>query len=562
MEGKKADILKKSLNYKSIVLNKRQLCDLELILNGGFSPLDGFLKEDDYNSVVNRMRLSNGDIWPIPIVLPIDDKDVNHTFNINDDIKLTNEENLPLAVMKIESMYKPDLVDECIKVYGSDDDNHPYVKIVMANPNIHYIGGKITKIQLPPHHDFSEDRLTPKEVQNIIKEKGWTNIVGFQTRNPMHRSHYELTKYAMEKGNANLLLHPVVGITQDCDVDYFTRVKCYKKLIKYYPEGSAKLSLLPLSMRMAGPREAVWHAIIRKNYGCTHFVVGRDHAGPSYKKKNGESFYGPYEAQELLESVAEEIGIKLITSKLIVYAISKETGEGIYSPIDEIDKDKFEIMNISGTKQREMLSNGEKLPEWFTFPEIEKELIKEFKNKDEQGFCVYFVGLSGSGKTTLSNALKSRLLEEISGRQITILDGDVVRHNLSKGLGFNKEDRSTNIRRIGYVASEIVKHNGIVLCANIAPFETDRKYNREIISNYGGYIEVYVNTDINECEKRDVKGLYALARAGKIKQFTGVSDPFEEPKKCTIEIDGSEKIEIKDNIDKIIEQLKKEGYLK
>ena len=552
--------INESAEYQSIVLNKRQQCDLELLMNGGFTPLDGFLNEGDYNSVVEKMRLLSGEVWPMPIVLPVKEEK-RSSLNLNETITLKNEENLPLAMMKLESIFKPDLVKECVNVYGSDDDNHPYVKIVMENKGGYYLGGKVTKIQLPPHFDFSEDRLTPEETRNFIREKGWERVVGFQTRNPMHRSHFELTKYAMDQGDANLLLHPVVGITQDCDVDYFTRVKCYKKLMKYYPENSAKLCLLPLSMRMAGPREAVWHAIIRKNYGCTHFVVGRDHAGPSYKKKDGSDFYGPYDAQELLESVADEIGIKLITSKLIVYAKSKETGEGIYSAIDNVDKEKYEIMNISGTKQRELLRNGEKLPEWFTFPEIEEELVKEFKPKSEQGFCLYFVGLSGCGKTTLANAMKAKLQEKVSGRQITILDGDIVRQHLSRGLGFSKEDRSVNIQRIGYVASEIVKHNGIVLCANIAPFENDRKVNRDLISQYGGYIEVYVDTTLDECEKRDVKGLYKLAREGKIKQFTGISDPFEEPVNCSIKLDGGSNIPLEENINKIVNYLQNENYL-
>lgn len=533
------------------VLSKRLQCDLELLINGGFAPLKGFLNEIDYNSVVDNMRLNDGKIWPIPIVLPVK-CDIAKKYKLNDILTLCNEENLPLASLTIESIYKPDLVKECEKVFGSSDDNHPYVKIVMGYDNCYYLGGTIKKIQDVPHFDFNDIRLTPSEMQSFFKENKWDKVVGFQTRNPMHRSHYELTRYAMEKGNAKLFLNPVVGITQDCDIDYFTRVKCYKKLIKYYPEGSAKLCLLPLSMRMAGPREAVWHALIRKNYGCTHFVVGRDHAGPSYKKKDGSDFYGPYEAQDLLLSIADEIGIKCILSKMIVYAVNKEDEkDSKYASIDTINENKYTIMKISGTQQREMLRNGEKLPNWFTFPEIENELVKQFKSSYEKGFCLYFIGLSGSGKTTLVNALREQL-REYTDREISILDGDVVRQNLSKGLGFSKEDRSTNVRRIGYVASEIVKHNGIVLCSNIAPYEEDRSFNRSIIQRFGHYLEIYVNTPINECENRDVKGLYKLAREGVIKQFTGINDPFEDPKTNELTIDGSNNVSLNKNLEKII----------
>ena len=542
------------------VLSRRLLCDLELLLNGGFRPLTGFLNENDYTSVVENMRLSNGTIWPMPIVLPIE-KQICESYKIGDEIILCNEENLPLAKLDIETMYKPELIKECQCVFGSADDNHPYVKIVMSYKNCLYIGGKTSKIRDIPHFDFCDIRLTPNETKEFFKENKWDNVVGFQTRNPMHRSHYELTRYAMKKGNAKLFLNPVVGITQDCDIDYSTRVKCYKKLMIHYPEGDAKLCLLPLSMRMAGPREAVWHALIRKNYGCSHFVVGRDHAGPSYKKKDGSDFYGPYEAQELLLSVADEIGIKCILSKMIVYAINKkDSNDCKYAAIDTINEDDYTIMKISGTQQRAMLRNGESLPNWFTFPEIQEELVKEFKPSDKKGLCLYFIGLSGAGKTTIVNALKEKM-GEYTERNISILDGDVVRQNLSKGLGFSKQDRSINVRRVGYVASEIVKHNGIVLCSNIAPYNEDRLVNRTLIENVGIYIEVYVNTTINECEKRDVKGLYKLAREGAIKEFTGISDPFEEPTMNELIIDGGNSTTIAENVNKIIDYLLDKGML-
>ena len=556
-----------STQYPSIVLDDRQLCDLELILNGGFSPLNGFMKQNDYLACVTGMRLGNGHLWSMPIVLPINESQVE-SLNGKTHVTLKDKTNLPIAIMDISKdgcLYQPDIDEECQKVYGSTDTNHPYVKIIKekyANGFMWYLGGEITEYQLPKHYDFQDYRLTPEETKKYFQENGWTKVVGFQTRNPMHKSHYHLTQYALDQAGegTKLLLHPVVGITQECDVNYHTRVRCYQQLIKKYPENTAILSLLPLSMRMAGPREAVWHAQIRKNYGCTHFVVGRDHAGPSYKKKNGESFYGPYDAQDLLTKHAKEIGIELITSKLIVYAVNKETNESLYAPIDTLDQEKYQIHNISGTQQREMLRSGEDIPAWFSFPDIIEELRHDFKPLNQQGVVLYFVGLSGSGKSTLANNVISVLKERVKGRNITLLDADIIRQNLSKGLGFSKEDRSTNVRRIGFVASEIAKHHGVAVVANIAPYQVDRDFNRKLTEDKeGNYIEIFVDTPLEECENRDCKGLYKLARAGKIKQFTGIDDPFDEPVKCQLKIDNTQTLE--EGVNQVIEYLESNQFL-
>lgn len=530
----------------NIVLNNRELCDLELLLNGAFNPLQGFLTQQDYLSVLNEMRLSTGELWPIPIVLKINEsqKDEIEKHNF---VVLTDNTNLPIAKLYISDIYKPDLHHEFTSVFGCDDDNHPYISEMLKNRDIYYVGGRVEKIRLPVHYDFENIRLTPAETREYFKKNNWENVVGFQTRNPMHRSHYELTKYAMNctgDENAKLFLNPVVGVTQECDVDYYTRVKCYKILVEnHYSKGQVLLNLLPLSMRMAGPREALWHALIRQNYGCTHFVVGRDHAGPSYKKKDGSSFFGPFDAHELLEKHKDELKIEVVKSQFIVYVEELKK----YLPMDQVPKG-MNVLNISGTQQRKMLKNGEKIPDWFSFSDVVTELRKKYRPK--KGVCVYFVGLSGSGKSTLANALRQKLLEGDISQEITILDGDIVRQNLSKGLKFSREDRSTNVRRIGYVASEIVKHSGIVICANIAPYLDDRKYNRELISKYGKYIEVFVDTPLETCEKRDVKGLYALARQGIIKQFTGISDPFEAPENPELKVfDG----DISETVNKILE---------
>ncbi len=554
--------------YKFITLDKREVCDFELIVNKGFDPLNGFMNKKDYESCVSDMRLSNGKLWAMPITLSINQKQYDELKH-SDYVLLKHETGLPLGLMNIkydENIYRYDLKKECEKVYGAYDTNHPYVKILQKNYDngrIYYIGGKIEQFQLPPHYDFINHRMTPKETKDYFKENGWSKIVGFQTRNPMHRSHFELTKYALKVAGtySRLFLNPVVGITQDCDINYHTRVKCYKELMQYYDDSEAVLGLLPLTMRMAGPREAVWHAQIRKNYGCTHFIVGRDHAGPSYKRKDGNDFYGPYDAQDLLMKHADEIGIIPIVSKMIVYALPKnEENEmnGTYIPVDEVDKSKYNIMTISGTQQRDMLRKGEKIPEWFTFPAVEKELKKSYKPLNEQGFSLYFVGLSGCGKSTIANFVMAKL-NELTNRKISYYDGDIVRLNLSQGLGFSEKDRSINVRRIGFVCAETVKHGGIAVAANIAPFEEDRQYNREKISNEGHYIEIFVNTSVEECEKRDVKGLYKLARQGIIKDFTGISSRFDVPKNCELILDDKKSIE--ENVNKVISYIKDKGLV-
>jgi len=539
----------------SVQINDRTLCDLELLLDGSFSPLKGFMSEEDYYGVVDNMRLASGEIWPLPINLKVTQ---DSEIKIGDTIILKDQTNYPIAEMVVTSRYIPDLDRECQGAYGTTDTNHPYVAIIKSQKNPLYLGGPVKKINTPRHFDFTDIRKTPTETKEYFKKHGWKNIIGFQTRNPMHRSHFELTKYAIQQAwesdpsldpaqgdDVKLFLNPVVGITQAVDINYYTRVKCYQEIIKKYPEGTAMLNLLNLSMRMAGPREAVFHAIVRKNYGCTHFVVGRDHAGPSYKTKDGKSFYGPYDAQELLMGNAQEIGIKVLTSKLIVYNSTCQE----YMPIDQVPQGE-KVLQISGTEQRRLLRAHEPIPDWFSFPEIVDILQREC-NSQSQGICVYLVGLSGSGKSTIAGCLEQKIYEK-DYRKVTILDGDVVRNHLSKGLGFSQEDRSTNVQRIGYVASEIVKHGGIVVCANIAPYDSDRLINRELVESTGGkYIEVFVNTSLEECERRDVKGLYALARSGKIKNFTGISDPFETPIKSDLEV--SEQTGLENIVNKIID---------
>ncbi|NND72019.1 MAG: bifunctional sulfate adenylyltransferase/adenylylsulfate kinase [Rhodothermales bacterium] len=550
--GNEADALRKeALDLPSITLTPRQLCDIELLLNGGFSPLEGFLTEAEYDSVVANLRLTDGTIWPMPITLDVDE-DTAKGLNSGDRVALRDQTGLLLAVMTAESVWKPNKEKEANGVFGTSNVEHPAVNYLMNHASDYYIGGKLEGVSLPKYYDFEDLRQTPRELRAQFEKDGWTTIVAFQTRNPMHRAHKELTDRAAEEIGGHLLIHPVVGMTKPGDIDYYTRVRCYRKLMDYYPKDRAELSLLPLAMRMGGPREAVWHAIIRKNYGCTHIVIGRDHAGPGSDSK-GNPFYGPYEAQDLILEHADELGMGVVPFKLMVYAPDIDG----YKPIDEVAEGE-KTLSISGTELRRRLATGEEIPNWFSYKEVVQELRKSHPPKNGQGVTVFFTGLSGSGKSTVANAVMVKLLE-MGGRPVTLLDGDVVRTHLTKGLGFSAEDRSTNVQRIGYVASEITKHRGIAICAPIAPYEADRKVNRNQIGQFGAYIEAYVSTSLEECERRDVKGLYAKARAGLIKGFTGIDDPYEAPTDAEIVIDTSKTVD--ECAQDVIDYLRNEGYI-
>ncbi len=548
-----ASILKQEAKtLPSWTLNDRQICDLEMILNGGFSPLNGFLNKADYDTVLENMRLQDGSIWPIPITLDVT-AEFADKFNTSDEIALKDKEGFTIAVLSVESIWTPDKMAEAEKVILTTDDSHPAVNYLINESNSVYVGGPVKGLMLPKQYDYKELRHSPQQVREFFEQNGWDNVVAFQTRNPMHRAHVELTMRAAAENDAKILIHPVVGLTKPGDVDHYTRVRCYEYVLKKYPENSAMLSLLPLAMRMAGPREALWHAIIRKNYGCNMFIVGRDHASPG-AGKDGQPFYGPYDAQDLLKDHEAELGIKMVPFRLMVYVPAKEK----YVPKDELaENDEFKM--ISGTDLRSRLRNDEDIPGWFSYPEVVAELRRFRPALDKRGFTVFFTGLSGSGKSTLANGLMVKLMED-GRRPVTLLDGDIVRTHLSSELGFSQEHRKLNVRRIGFVASEITKNGGIALCAPIAPYKSDRRFNRELISQLGGYIELYVDTSLEICEERDVKGLYALARKGKLKQFTGIDDPYEKPENPEIEI-TSAGVAPEILVNEIISRIKEMGYL-
>jgi sulfate adenylyltransferase len=525
-------VKKEALDYTSWDLTDRQLCDIELILNGAFSPLEGFLTQAEYEGVVNDMRLPSGVLWPMPVTL-----DVNEEFagsvKPGEKVALRDPEGVLVAVLEIEDIYKPNKADEAAKVYGADDQAHPAVHYLHNIAGDVNIGGKLQGVERPNHYDFRLLRDDPADLRARFEKLGWRKVVAFQTRNPLHRAHQELTFRAAKEAEANLLIHPVVGLTKPGDVDHYTRVRCYEAVLEQYPEQTTALSLLNLAMRMAGPREAVWHGIIRKNYGCTHLIIGRDHAGPG-NNSQGEPFYGPYDAQELFQKHEDEIGISMVPFKMMVYAENRAQ----YIPADEAtDEDK--VLNISGTEFRRRLQEGLEIPEWFSYPKVVEELRRAHPPRHKQGFTIFFTGLSGSGKSTIANALMVKMLEE-GGRSVTLLDGDHVRQHLSSELGFSKEHRDLNITRIGYVASEITKHGGIAICAPIAPYTATRRIVRDMCESVGGFVEVHVATSLETCEERDRKGLYAKARAGIIKEFTGISDPYEVPENAEIVIKTEE----------------------
>jgi sulfate adenylyltransferase len=535
-------------DFPSITLDDRALCDLELLATGAFSPLKGFLGQADYKGVIAEMRLADGTLWPLPITLSVKPED---GAKVGGTLALRDVYGNLLGFLHVEELYQADKEAEAKGAYGTTDSKHPAVAYLNKQPGT-YAAGRLEVIRTPPHYDFVELRRTPTELREAFGKLGWTKVVAFQTRNPLHRAHEELTKRAAEQIGGGLLIHPVVGVTKPGDVDHFTRVRCYRALVDdHYDAKSVVLSLLPLAMRMAGPREALLHAIIRRNHGCTHFIVGRDHAGPG-KDSTGKPFYGPYDAQELMQKHEKELGMGMVDFKQMVYIPDEDR----YSAVDEVPAGT-KTADISGTQVRDdYLAKGLPLPEWFSRPAVAAILAEANPPLFRQGLTIWFTGLSGSGKSTVGQALVERLAE--FGRNPAILDGDEIRTHLSKGLGFSKEDRDTNIHRVGYVAGMVNQQGGTILCSVISPYRDTRDHARKLSD--GRFVEVYCSTPIDVCEQRDVKGLYAKARAGQIKGFTGVDDPYEAPLNPEVTIDTG-KLGVQECADVIIAKLVELGYI-
>jgi len=531
-EDRAAELKERSRNWPSWDLTPRQVCDLELLMNGGFSPLRGFLGQQDYESVCGNLRLADGTVWPMPICLDVT-QDVAEGLTEGEALALRDIEGVMLAVLHVEDVWQPDRGREAELVFGSTNTEHPGVAHLLEDTHPYYVGGTIEGLERPRHYDFTELRLSPDQVRQRFAQMGWRSVVAFQTHAPMHRAHREFTFRAARELEANLLIQPVVGLTRPGDLDHYTRVRCYEAILSHYPHNTVMLSLLPLATRLGGPREVVWQAIIRKNYGCTHLIVGPDYADPG-ADSSGQPFYSPHDAQELLQRFEDEIGVRMVPFRTMVYA--EDRGE--YVPEDEV-REGWRVRTLSETELRERLTKGLEIPSWFSFAEVEEELRRTYPPRSHQGFTVFFTGLPSSGKSTIANVLLVKLLE-MGGRPVTLLDGDIVRTHLSSELGFSKEHRDINIRRIGFVASEITKNGGIAICAPIAPYESVRKEVREMIEPTGGFVLVHASTPLEVCEQRDRKGLYAKARAGMVKEFTGVSDPYEVPADADLAIDTTD----------------------
>jgi len=554
VEGKeREELLAHAAKLPSIKITMRNLCDLELIATGGFSPLTTFMGKADYDRVLREMRLADGTLFPLPITLTVDPKELP---TVGEDLVLRNANFDLIAVITLDEVYHWDAETEAAHAYGTTDSKHPMVS-EMARWDKVCISGPLKVVNLPKYYDFVNLRHTPAQVRGMLEDMGHDNVVAFQTRNPLHRIHEELTKRAAEEVKGSLLVHPTVGMTKPGDVDHYTRVRTYKALVdNHYDQKNTMLSLLPLAMRMAGPKEALLHAIIRRNHGANHFVVGRDHAGPG-NDSTGKPFYGPYDAQELMIKYEAELGVKMVPFEMLVYLPNEDRY------VEEKDVPKgAKVANISGTQVRDdYLAKGRLLPEWFTRPETAEILREMYPARNEQGFCIWFTGLSGSGKSATTEVLTSLLLER--GREIAVLDGDVVRTHLSKGLGFSKDDRDTNIMRIGFVAGEIVHASGAVICAAISPYRSTRQEARKMVGD--NFIEVFMDTPVEVCEQRDVKGLYAKARQamaeGKHPGFTGVDDPYEPPINPEITLHGFDSTP-EANAREIIKYLEDQGYLK
>lgn len=533
VDSERAPILKNlSASLQSITLSRTSVSDLELLMNGGFSPLTGFMNRTDYESVLDRMQLQNGVIWPIPVCLDVSDTQAK-SFESGQSVALRDSEGFMLAILHIKDIWPIDKKKEADVIYGARDTSHPGVDYLFNSVGNYYVGGAIEGIQLPLHSAFKSLRHSPLEMRALFKKLGWRRVVGYQTRQPLHRAQFEMTLRAMAQAKANLLLHPVARRGKPGDIDYYIRIHCYLAAGQHYPANMMQLSLLPLAMRMAGPREAVLHAIVRKNYGCTHFIVGPNHASPGHDAQ-GKPFYEKGAAQELVLSLGQKLGIEVLPVEEMVYVVDDDE----YLPASEVPPGQRTV-TLNDDTFHQKLRSSRKIPDWFSFPEVIETLQQAYPPRHKQGFTIFCTGLSGAGKSTIARILYARFLE-MRGRPATLLDGDIVRQNLSSELGFSREHRDINVRRIGYVASEITKNRGIAICAPIAPYAATRRQIRQLIEQYGGFIEVHVGTPLAVCEGRDRKGLYAKARSGLIKEFTGISDPYEAPENPEVYIDTTE----------------------
>ncbi len=544
-----------ALTYPSINLNERQLCDLELLCNRAFYPLTGFMGQDDYQNVLEQTRLTDGTIWPLPICLDVPEKKAQ-SLESGQPVALRDGEGFLLAILHIEDIWQPDKRFEALKIFGTEDaSRHPSVATLLDTVHPWYIGGRVEGLHPPLHFDFADLRQPPSETHRVFTQKGWKNIIGFHTEKPLHCAHKEMILHAARQSGASIFLQPVAGIPSPGDLEHFTMIRCYQAFVSKLPKNMIMLGLLPFASRKAGPKEALLQALIRKNYGCTHFMIAPDQADPYMHESDGRLFYPPGQAQELVQEHEQELGITSVPLIPMVYVEDRAQ----YLPVSQVSEE-MSTKRITSAELRRRLEFDLEIPEWFSFPEVVNELKKTYPPRHKQGFTVFLTGLSGAGKSTLARVLYVKFME-MRDRPVTLLDGDIVRQHLSSELSFSREDREINVRRIGFVASEITKNRGIAICAPIAPYEESRRFNRDLISQYGGYIEVYMNTPLEICEQRDRKGIYAKAKQGLVKGFTGVDDPYIPPISPELLIDTSESAPA-EAAQEVLLYLAEQGYIR
>lgn len=535
LDSRSAEVTKQeSCDFPSITLSQRQFCDLELLVNGAFSPLTGFMGKKDYETVVEKSHLADGTLWPIPVVLDVPDGFAD-SLEVGQRVALCDGEGFMPAVMTIEDIWKADKGREAECVYGTTSKDHPGVRYLYEKVNNVYIGGRVESIQLSVHHDFENLWDGPRELRSLFNKMGWRRVVAFQTSKPLHRVQRDIILQAAKDIQGHVLLHPAVGMTKPGDIQYYARVHCYQAIQKYFPHNLSMLSLLPLAMRMAGPREALWHVLIHQNFGCSHMIIGPKHAYPPDASKRELQFYSRGEARNFVLKYTDEFQIKIVPVETMHYVPEKKKNVSL----SDIEDKNLEYKEYSDARLKQDLIDNREIPGWFSFPEVVNNLSKVYPPRSQQGFTLFFTGLSGAGKSTLAKIIYAKLVES-GGRPVTLLDGDIVRLNLSSELGFSKKHRDLNVKRIGFVAGEITKNRGIAICAPIAPYKDTRRAVREMIEQHGAFIEVHVSTPLETCESRDRKGLYAKARQGLIPEFTGISDPYEAPAEAEIEIDTSD----------------------
>ncbi len=544
---------KEAVELVSIDLNPLQLHDLELLLNRGLYPLNGYLGKADYETVLESMRLADGTVWPIPLYLDITEECAER-LTCGQRLALNDQEGFLLAILHIKEIWQPDKEKEAQLIYGTvDSQKHPGAKKVLQQQGRWHVSGTIEGLSLPIHYDFHRLRLTPSETHRRFTQYGWRRVLGFHTREYLHCAHREMVLNAAREIGAGILLHPVVGLDHPGNREHYTQVHCYREIVQHFPANMILFGITPMAERQAGPREALWHAIIRKNFGCSHFMVADDHADP-FAGTDSELFYPRHAAQDLVAEMAPEIQIEMVPEKAMGYLEDKAQ----YVFLDDLSHEK-KVKNITSAELKKRLEWGLDIPEWYSYPNVVNELRKAFPPRSRQGFTIFLTGLSGSGKSTIAKVLMVRFME-MGDRPVTLLDGDIVRKNLSSELNFSKEHRNLNITRIGFVASEITKNGGIAICAPIAPYEESRLANRELISRYGGYIEIHISTPLSVCEQRDRKGLYAKARKGVIRGVTGISDPYIEPRNPELTIDTSTMTPA-EAVQEILLYLEEQGYL-